>query len=1015
MPLKIRRLSWVVLITLFLQTLAYDQEVRRPSSPLLPADEASLRAALDQYLAAYAREDLEACVRLWSVNSPNLASRKDTLDKLFKANEGISIKNTTIHKVSADAERATVRLGVEVSAVDAKTKKTAGGFGRLNRELQFVKENGDWKIWSDVAAEETFATALITAESREERDALWAAEKELMTAELWRALTRHGARQHSLSNYPQALMINQLSLSVAERIADKEGMGQAMNDLGVVHYSQGNYTRALAYLRKSLMLRNEVGDKLKIAISLTNLGTVYGSRGNYSLAAEHYRKALEQFEAVGHTVGIGVALNNLGNTYEAQGNYSLANNNYERALKHFEALGDSARAAASLNNLGIVYQKQGNSAAALDYMQKGLKIKEGLNDKFSIALSLQNIGDLLRSEGKYDLALSYLQKSRAQFEAIGENARGYALCLGAIAIVYHLKGDYTKALEFAERATTIASQIEGRDVIWETRTTAGRAYRALNQPVQARKAFEEAIATIEGLRAWVAGGEQEQQRFFENKITPYHELIALLIDQGNPAEALGYAEQAKARVLLDVLRRGKVDVTKTMTPKEQEQETKLKSDLISLNTQMARERQQPQPNQGRLAGLQAQLDKARLEYEAFQTSLYTAHPDLKARRGEVRSATPQEVTALLPEAGSALIEYVVTEQKTYLFVATKEVGAKSGTLSWKAHTIDVKRKDLADQVESFRLQLAKRDLTFREYAGRLYDLLLKPLEPELNGKHTLVIVPDGPLWELPFQALQHSQRRYLVEDHAISYAPSLTVLREMAKLRPKVTGAAESRTLLAFGNPALSGKAIESVQVGYRDERLMPLPEAEREVKALAQLYGEARSTIYIGLDAREERLKAEAKTHRILQLAAHALLNDVNPMYSHVLLAQGAQDAKDDGLLEAWEMMNLDLRADLVVLSACETGRGRVAAGEGVIGMTWALFVAGSPTTVVSLWKVESLSTTELMLEFHRNLLSGRGTQGSRPSKAAALQRAAIRMLKTKDSGHPFYWAGFSVVGDGN
>ena len=989
------RLTGVVLATLFLQTFIYSQEVTRTSSP----DESAIRVVLDQYFDAYAREDLEGCMRLWSANSPNVTSRKEALDNLFKANDNLKVTNVAIRKFTPDGERANVRVVLEASAVDVKSKKPADGFGKLNRELQLVKENGAWKIWRDVAAEEELATKLVAAKSQEERDALTAAEKELITADLWKALTAQAARQFNLSNYPQALTINQLSLAIAEQIGDREGIGQALSDIGSVKYFQSNYVEALDYLHKSLKLRKEGGNKQKLGRTLNNLAAVYSSQGNYSLASEYFQKALEQLEAVGDTLGMGATLMLSGNMYLAQGSHSLAMKNYERAREHFEAVGHKVGQAMTLNNIGIIYNRQGNYPQALDYYQRSLKLKEATGNKSGIAASLQNIGDCYRAQGKYDLALDHLQQSLAQFEALGETT-GRASTMGTIALVHYLKGDYTKALELAERATTIGSPVRSRELLWEIHTTAGRAYRALNQPERASQAFQEAIADIEGLREWAAGGDQLQQRFFENKISPYHEMIALLVDQGKPDEALAYAEQAKARVLLDVLRRGKVDVTKAMTAKEREQETKLKSELILLNTQASRERQRAQPDQTQLANLEVQLNKARLEYEGFQSSLYAAHPELKARRGEVRSVTLAEAATLLPGPDTALLEYVVTENNTYLFVLTKD----AGVLSWKAHKVVIKRKELADQVENFRQQLAKRDLTFKEFAGKLYDLLLKPAERQLNGKRSLVIVPDGPLWELPFQALQNTPQRYLVEDHAISYAPSLTVLREMSKLRTK---AAESPTLLAFGNPALpakEGQSVAPVEIQYRDE-LMPLPEAEREVKSLARLYGASRSKVYTGPAAREELLKVEAGRHRVLQLAAHALLNDESPMYSHVLLAQGAGDAKDDGLLEVWEMMNLDLNADLVVLSACETGRGKVAAGEGVIGMSWALFVAGSPTTVVSLWKVESLSTTELMLEFHRNLLSS-------VSKAQALQRAAIKMLRTRQYRHPFYWAGFSIVG---
>ena len=147
-----------------------------------------------------------------------------------------------------------------------------------------------------------------------------------------------------------------------------------------------------------------------------------------------------------------------------------------------------------------------------------------------------------------------------------------------------------------------------------------------------------------------------------------------------------------------------------------------------------------------------------------------------------------------------------------------------------------------------------------------------------------------------------------------------------------------------------------------RDEKFEPLPEAEEEVKALGRLYGASRSKVFVGAEAREDRAKAEAGQVRVLHFATHGTLNNAAPMYSNLVLAQG--DKNDDGLLEAWELMELDLKADLAVLSACETARGRYGAGEGMIGLTWAMFVAGVPSTVVSQWKVESASTRDLMVE---------------------------------------------------
>jgi CHAT domain-containing protein len=260
------------------------------------------------------------------------------------------------------------------------------------------------------------------------------------------------------------------------------------------------------------------------------------------------------------------------------------------------------------------------------------------------------------------------------------------------------------------------------------------------------------------------------------------------------------------------------------------------------------------------------------------------------------------------------------------------------------------------------------------------------------------------LWELPFQTLLSKENRYLLQDYSISYIPSLTVLHEMRKLRKVEPSAAP--TILAFGNPALGKETVRDIKLSFRSANLTPLPEAEAEVKTLGRIYGATQSKIFVGADASEDRFKNEAASFEILHLATHGILDDASPMYSYLALTKG--DSKsEDGFLEARELMNMDLKADLVTLSACETGLGKVGKGEGIIGLSWALFVAGVPATVVSQWKVDSAGTADLMLNFHRNLKAG-------VSKAEALRNASLKLLKSTQYSHPFFWAPFVLIGDG-
>lgn len=798
-------------------------------------------------------------------------------------------------------------------------------------------------------------------------------EKELLTVESARALIRRGDSFFSQGDYPQALDAYHLAQSIAERIGARVEISRTLNCIGLVYLQQGNYAQALHYYQQSLRVSESLGYKTGMASALCSTGNIHRKQGNYAQAMECYHRGLAISEASGDKVIMARTLNNLGNVDREQGNYPQALEYYQRSLAISQALRYRAGMARTLKNIGHVHTSQGDYAQALEYYQRSLAISEALSDKVITARTLINIANVYRKQNRYE-----------------------------------------ESLTFAERATALSRQIDLYETLWSSRLIAGAAHHFLNRPDQARHAIEESITAIETLRAQVAGGEQEQQRFFESRVTPYHAMVELLVAQNNTAEALTYAEHARARVLLDVFYSGRINIDKAMTSQERERERKLNDRLVSLNAQLYRENLRPMPDPARLAELKFQLQKARLDFEAFQTNLYIAHPELKTQRGEAQPLRFEEVNALLPDQKTALLEFVVADEKTFLFVLTKQGQANRTSPAVKVYTLAIKQKDLSDRVERLRRMLSTIDNRFPKPARELYDLLIGPAAEQLQGKTRLVIAPDGPLWELPFQALRTPHNRYLIEDRTVSYVPSLTVLREMIKARRQKDKPSAAPTLLALGNPALGKETVSQVKAAMMDLSLDPLPEAERQLQALSRIYGPAHSKVYVGSEAREERFKLEAGNYQILHLATHGILNDHSPMYSHLLFAQNAVGGKEDGLLEAWELMKLDLKADLAVLSACETARGRVGRGEGMIGLTWALFVSGVPTTVVSQWKVRSDSTAELMIEFHRQIKTRLTRSNARISVAETLREAALKLMRDGKYRHPFHWAGFVVVGDG-
>jgi CHAT domain-containing protein len=507
------------------------------------------------------------------------------------------------------------------------------------------------------------------------------------------------------------------------------------------------------------------------------------------------------------------------------------------------------------------------------------------------------------------------------------------------------------------------------------------------------------------MRSKSLGGEEMRQQFFRDKLSPYTTLIELMVLEGNQTSALETSELTKARVLLDLISGGRRRVQKYMTEAELQEEARLVNAAVKAEQERERAAADAKTPPDKLAGLEKTAREAKRAHEAFRSRLYIEHPEIQVNRGEMKPASLADAAGLVSRS-TAVLEYALSDGKAFLFVVTSDTGGKP---SVEAFPLKTSPKELANKIADYRSAVASGSLGFSNTSRELYDLVIKPAASRLAGKTSIIVVPDGPLWDLPFQTLQNTAGKYLVESASISYAPSLTALREMQK-RSRDRGLAGDSELLAFGNPFVRLETKERVQKVFMSEKLEPLPEAERLVAGLARMYGPSRSKVFTGADAREETAKFEAPKYRIVQFATHGILNNVSPMYSHLVMAQDQKDPNEDGLLEAWEMKELDLKADMVILSACDTARGKISGGEGVIGMTWAMFIAGAPTTVASQWPVESSSTTELMLEFHRQLLSAKNI-----SKAEALRRAELKLLRDPRYRHPSYWGGWVMVGSGN
>lgn len=788
---------------------------------------------------------------------------------------------------------------------------------------------------------------------------------------------------------------------------DGYGVAGAFSTLAELSLREGDDAQAVEYLQKSLALYQQLNAggssyDIYIADDYAGLGRVYTTAGDYSSGLLNLNKSLEILKKLSDPDRVAGVLNSLGFLYMEQEDYEQAATHYNQSLQTFLTEQNRMEAARVLLNLGVVEQRQEHYDTALDYFERSLQEATAVSNKDVMIAAGEGIGVVLKARGDYARAIETLNRSLATALEMRDQTRQGEL-QWRLAEVYYSMGDGAQAEALAGKAATLARDLRLPKLTYLATITLGQSYALQNRSEIATETLIQATQQIESMREHVAGQAEEVQLFFENKVAPFHSLVDLLIRQNRPTDALLYAERSKGRVLLDILRDGRVDLRSGLTPAERDEASHLNRAILGLDERIRNEQASASSDAFLLKRLYSDLDVARLNYESFQNTLYASHPDLNIRRGHTPELNSESLTSITQDNKTAYLEYVVTRERVFLFVLLK--GA-NGRPELKVYPISVKADDLTRKVNQFHRLISERNPVFANSAHELYDLLVKPAAQQLVGVSTLCVIPDASLWDIPFQALLSENDHYLLEDYALYYSPSLSVLQEMSKHR----GGRASGSLIAFGNPVIGRVNGLTAQVSNSDQDLCPLPEAETEVITLGQIYGSANSKAFIGRDASEKTFKQIAPAYRTIHLATHGVLDNRHPLYSYLLLTKSEGDVENDGLLEAREIMNMNLHADLAVLSACETARGRVGAGEGVIGMSWAFFVAGVRTTVVSQWKVNSASTSQLMVNFYK-ALKAEHVLGAE-TKATALRAAAISLMRDQRYRHPFYWAGFVMMG---
>ncbi len=623
---------------------------------------------------------------------------------------------------------------------------------------------------------------------------------------------------------------------------------------------------------------------------------------------------------------------------------------------------------------------------ALEAYAKSLALHQKRSDHLNSAHVLLGIGSVYLAQEKFVLALQNFHNALTIYTSLGRKA-DMADALSRLATTYREQGDNARALEFAQSAARTARDAEVFAIAAYALTEVGRAQRALERRSEALSSFVEAIQVQRSIRPETGPDGLETDR---SGVLPYLGAIEMLVELGRPVEALVRAEEAKAQFLREVIQLGNFTITKGMTVAQRQEELKLLGDVISLKVQWYgnQDTASSTPAAGNTA-LRNRLNSSRVAYDAFRKKLYTAQPQLAVNRGEFATLSTNELRSLLSNNG-ALVEYAVTENHAFLFVVT--AGARQPDV--RVYELNTSRVKIAEKIAAFQ-----QSIDDPAAARELYDILLRPAENQIAEKTRLIIVPDGPLWDVPFEALQTGEEKYVIDRAAVSYVPSLSALREMRRRQQSRAGSRNQPTnLLVFANPQPAMETVDRMQSTYNGLRLPELSTETNDIERLRSIYGPTRVRSYTDANSTEDQLRINVSAAGALHFATQAILDHAVPMYSFIVLSPDAA-LRDDGLLRLSEVTNLNSRARIVMLPYSSSGIDRSRAGNALIATSWAWFVAGTPAVVVNRW--ESGDAKGFVSDVHQRI---------KVAPTAEQFRQAV--LQVRMQAKPSEWARFWFIG---
>jgi len=857
-----------------------------------------------------------------------------------------------------------------------------------------------------------------------------------------------GDKEQALAHYSQALPIRR-------EIGDEAGEAVTLNCIAYLHLNAGEPEEAMKAFEDSLALRRKTGDRRGEAITLEGIGYAHWIAGDFESALREFAQEVEISHALADWITETGALNRLGLTYLSLGMPDQALAEVQRAFALVRDRDNPGLLADTRHNLGLAHATLRDYRSALEEYREVLEIRRRAGDKRREAQALNNLAWIHGLMGNHDSELDLYSRALELERAAGDRS-WEAVTLRGIGWSYLEDHKPQLALEPLRTSASLFRSLADLRNLAPALLGVARAKRDLGNLEDALPPVEEAMAIVGGVRARIFSGDL--RTMYQAGTYDYYEFFVDLLmrlrnaDAGYAARALEASERARARRLLDLLADSRARIRASVDP------ALLARERAVLEKMNAQERQRTrllggEHTEAELAAINRAIASVRASAESIRLQIRMQSPRYAAL------TQPQPIGAAgiqekLLDGDTLLLEYFLADETSYLWVVSR-AGFREFSLPGR-RTIESAARlvyDLAgarnqhaagETMPQRKRRIEAADLAFRKAAAELSRLLLEPAA-DLLGDKRLAIVCDGVLQHVPFAALpdpcrpdgggtsaaeagERGDYRPLLEGHEIVFLPSASVLAaqrrlsagrvpgtdgiaviadpvfsmEDARVNGAATGADAARDQAARA-VRLAGVARESGMTFHR------LRFTRDEALAIASFIPPGRRFMALGFDANLDALHAaDLGSYRVIHFATHGLVSSTHPDLSGLVLSLVDERGRPrDGFFRLRDIFDLDLRADLVVLSGCQTALGAEIRGEGLVGLTRAFMYAGARRVAASLWSVDDRATAELMRKFYQEFLG----EGRAP--AQALRAAQLSLFRQRRWAAPYYWAAFTLQGD--